>query len=141
MTRIYVVGSLRRGRVREVANELRERGFDVFDDWHAGGPDADAHWQSYEVERGRSYVEALGGRAADHAFSWDMQHLACADVVVLVSPPGKIGGFSSGLELGWAKGCKKRVYILLDGEPERWELMAKLVDDIFYTLPELLGAL
>jgi arylsulfatase A-like enzyme len=138
--RIYVVGSLRQGRVRETAEALREHGYDVFDDWHACGPDGDTHWQAYETERGRTYVEALEGRFAYHNFRFDWSHLVSSDVVVLVSPPSKVGGFSAGVEIGWAAGKGKRTYILLDGEPDRWELMAKFADQILYTIEELVQA-
>jgi hypothetical protein len=53
------MGSLKHDVVPTVAWELREHGFDVFDDWHASGPEADHHWRNYEVARGKSYKEAL----------------------------------------------------------------------------------
>ena len=39
---------------------------EVFDDWYAAGPEADDYWKSYEINRGRDYIDALSGRAARH---------------------------------------------------------------------------
>ena len=141
---IYLVGSLREGRVRDVAHTLREAGHEVFDDWHACHPDADDHWRSYEIERGNTYQEALQGPFARNVFQFDLGHLHMAEAVVLVAKPGKIGGFSAACELTWASQNDKHTFILLDGEPERWDVMALLAVrpwNILSTTDELVKAL
>lgn len=137
MTKLYIIGSLRNPRIRDIGNTLRAEGYDVFDDWHGGGPDADDHWQSYECSRGRNYVEALNGELAEHVFGFDLYHLSQADAGVLVAPAGK----SAHMELGWLLGQGKRGYILLDGEPERWDVMYKFASGVVFTEPDLLAAL
>lgn len=141
---IYLVGSLREGKVREVAHILREAGHVVFDDWTACHPDADDHWRNYELERGHSYREALQGPFASNVFNFDLDNLRMADGVVLVAKPGKIGGFSAACELTWAAHNDKHTFILLDGHPERWEVMALLAVrpwNILSTTDELVAAL
>ena len=137
MSKIYLIGSLKHGRVRDVAFELRAAGHEVFDDWHACGPDADADWQNYESERGRAYKEALQAPFAQHAFNFDLTHIKAADIGVLVLPAGKSGH----LELGYMIGRGQRGYILLDGEPSAWDLMYLIAHGIFYNIAELLEVL
>jgi nucleoside 2-deoxyribosyltransferase len=132
-TRLYLVGSLRDPNVPAVGNALREMGFDVFDDWFAAGPRADDEWQAYETKRGRTYVEALQGHAAQHVFDYDLEHLQDADAVVLIYPAGK----SAFLELGYAIGAKKKGYIYLTSEPERWDVMAKFASGVHTTIEGL----
>jgi hypothetical protein len=135
---IYLIGSLRNSVVRPVADALRGAGHDVFDDWHAGGPEADDIWQGYETERGRSYTEALAGKYATHAFEFDAENLCRCDAGVMVMPAGK----SAHLELGFLLGLGKLGYILLPyGEPERWDLMYKFADGIFYNVADLIEEL
>ena len=134
---IYLIGSLRHDRVAIVANELREQGFEVFDDWHAGGKIADDEWARYEKRRGHTYREALEGKAAMNAFMFDYNHLLMAKAGVLVYPAGK----SAHLELGWLLGRGKPGFILLDGEPERYELMVKFATAVCYNVEELVTEL
>ena len=134
---IYLIGSLRSPRVRQVALELRQAGHDVFDDWHACGAEADSEWRAYEMERGRSYQEALASLFAQHAFHFDLRHIQAADIGVLVLPAGKSGH----LELGYMIGRGQRGYILLDGEPEGWDLMYLLAHGVFYSVEDLLPRL
>lgn len=130
---IYVIGSLRQDRPAKVANELREAGFEVFDDWHSQGTDADEHWARYEKRRGRTYREALAGKAACHAFEFDRRHLEACAGAVMVMPAGKSGH----MELGWVLGQGRPGFILLDGEPERYELMVKFATAIVSSVEEL----
>lgn len=135
---VYLIGSLRSPRVPSIGNSLRERGYDIFDDWHAGGPTADDEWQRYEKARGRTYKEALKGYAARHVFEYDVQHLKRADAVVLVLPAGKSGH----LELGWALGAGKPGFILLEEEePERWDVMNLFATAVCGSLGELVEEL
>ena len=142
---IYLVGSLKHDRVREVAEALREAGHEVFDDWHASGPEADLHWQRYEQERGRNYAEALRGSFAWNGYSFDRGHLDKCNTVIAVAKQFKLPGRSSIAELTYAKHANhSRTKILLDGEPEEWDLMLLLVvdpGDIYYSLEKLVESL
>ncbi len=119
MKRVYVIGSLRNPFVQDVAQALRGPGIEVFDDWMAAGPRADDHWKEYEQHRGRSYVQALKGRAAQQVYNYDKSNLDRADIAVLVLPAGKSGH----LELGYMAGKGKPTYILLDSKDDRWDVM------------------
>lgn len=134
---IYIIGSLKNPRVVEIGNKLRELGHEVVDDWYAPGPDADDYWRDYERLRGRTYREALKGLHVGHVFAFDKYHIDRSQVVVLVMPAGK----SAHLELGYAIGSGKIGYILLDGEPERWDIMYRFANDVFYTVDELVEAI
>lgn len=116
---IYLIGSLRNEYVPEVAAKIREAGFLVFDDWWSAGPEADDCLRDYYKERGHSYAEALAAPAAQHIFQFDKKWLDECDAAVLVLPAGKSGH----LELGYAIGQGKPGFILLDGEPERYDIM------------------
>ncbi len=124
---IYVAGSMsNRSGVLEVSRRLRSAGHEVFNDWIMPGEEADAKWQEFEQAQGRTFLEALYAPHANNAFQFDKRHLDCADAFVLVLPCGKSGH----LELGYVAGKGKPTYILLNGEPEKWDVMylfAKLV--------------
>lgn len=134
MKRVYIIGSLRNPRVSEVAIEIRAAGFNVFDDWMAAGKIADDCWQAYETARGHSYIEALQGHAAQHVFAFDKQHLLEADAVVLVTPAGKSGH----LELGWSLGRGVPGFILMEQEPDRWDVMLQFATAVVPTVNELI---
>ena len=116
---VYLIGSLRNPEVPKIATILRDRGIEVFDDWHAGGEKADEEWMKYEQARGRDYHQALSGHAARHTFEYDKFHLDRADVAVMVAPCGKSGH----LELGYMLGAGKPGYIYMADDPERWDVM------------------
>lgn len=137
MKNIYVIGALKNPNIAKVAKDLRDLGFEVFDDWFAPGPHTDEYWQDYEQKRGRGFIEALAGDHADNVFRFDLRHLTRADIVVLVLPCGK----SSHLELGWALGQGKKGYILLPGEPERWDVMYRFATGVFTNLDALIHTL
>lgn len=129
---IYVMGSLRNPRVLEVTIALDKLGFEVFSEWFGTGPDADQFWQDYEKARGRTYLQALKGWAARNIFEFDKFHLDRCDAGVLVYDAGK----SAHTELGYLIGKGKPAYILLNGEPERYDVMANFATDVF---PDLKG--
>jgi hypothetical protein len=137
MARVYLIGSLKNRVVIDIANALEALGYDVFDNWMAAGPEADDYWQRYEQERNRSYADALRGIAAEHVFSFDKRYLDAADIGILVLPAGKSGH----LELGYIIGRGKRGIVLFDGEPERWDVMYLLAQDIFFSVDEMLDNL
>jgi hypothetical protein len=134
---VYLIGSLRNPRVPLVAEHMRERGLDVFDDWHAAGETADDEWQAYEQHRGRSYVAALDGAHARCVFDFDRFHLSQARAAVLVAPAGK----SAHLELGWMLGQGKPGYVYMDGEPERFDVMYRFCTGVFTDLDALVKVL
>jgi nucleoside 2-deoxyribosyltransferase len=133
MNRIYLIGSLRNPEIPRIGNYLREIGFEVFDDWFAGGKIADDEWQAYEQSRGRPYDVALGGYAAQHVYNFDLEHINSSNIGVLAMPAGKSGH----LELGYMIGKGKPGYVLFDKEPERWDVMYNFADGVFFDVKEL----
>ena len=135
---VYLIGSLRNPWVPKIAERLREAGYEVFDEWHSAGPNADDHLRDYAKARGLNHREALATYAAKNIFQFDKRHIERADVVVLVMK----GGLSAGVELGWALGKGKKGYVLYNGEdPERLDVMLQFADGIFYSVEELIGEL
>lgn len=134
---IYLIGSLRNPRIPVVARELRDAALSVFDDWFSAGPDADDCWQAYEKQRGRTFTEALHGAHARTVFNFDRTHIDASDAVVLVAPAGK----SAHLELGYALGCGKPGFILLDGEPDRFDVMYRFANGVYTSVFDLTEAL
>lgn len=133
---IYLIGSLRNHNIPFIARDLRGAGFEVFDDWFAAGPKADDCWQEYEKQRGHSFKEALAGKAATHVFGYDHEWLNQASAGILVMPAGK----SAHLELGYLIGQGKPGYILMDKEPERYDVMYRFATVVF-SMEELLQSL
>jgi hypothetical protein len=111
---------LRNPQVPLIAETIRKAtGFKVYDDWYGAGPKADDHWQEYEDGRKRTFREALAGEAAQHIFKFDKRLIDASDAVILALPAGKSGH----LEFGYARGIGKCAVILLDKEPERFDVM------------------
>jgi len=135
--KVYILGSLRNPRVPQVAAAVRSAGHQAFDDWFSPGPETDEHWQAYEKARGRTYKEALAGAHAEAAFWLDKSNLDTSDAGILVGPYGK----SAMAEMGYLRGRRVPVYVLLDGEPERYDLMLKFASSIHYDLDEILEKL
>lgn len=134
---VYIIGSLRNESVQDVANTFRGRGYDAFDNWFSAGREADDYWRDYEKQKGISFSEALRGRSAEHVFRFDKAYLDLCDAVVLVMPAGKSGH----LELGYAIGKGKPGYILLDEEPERFDVMPQFADVVTTDIEEIFTAL
>ena len=133
MKRIYLAGSLRNPLVPIIGNKLREYGYEVFDDWFAGGKHADDEWRDYEKARGHTYGESLKGWAAKHIFEFDKYHLDRTDGLIMVMPAGK----SSHLELGYTIGKGKPGYVLFDTVPERYDVMYQFATGVFFNIDEL----
>lgn len=131
---IYLIGSLRNPEVPVVAKALRDAGYEVFDDWYAAGPEADDYWQRYEQDRGHSYSVGLAGHAAQHVFGFDKTFLDRASAGILLLPAGKSGH----LELGYLIGRGSPGYILMPGEPERWDVMYNFASGVFTSVEALL---
>lgn len=134
---VYLIGSLRNPEVIALANRLRSQGFDVFEDWAAGGSEMDTCWQEYEKARGRTYAEALKGHHAQHVFEFDKLHLDRCDIAVLVLPAGRSGH----MELGYVIGKGKPGYILMDGEPDRFDIMYLFATGVFTSEEDLIAEL
>lgn len=138
--KIYLIGSLRNETIPDLGEYIRAfTKHEVFDDWIAAGPEADDYWRDYERKRGHNLKEALAGYAAQHVFDFDRHHLDTSDAVVLAWPAGK----SAHLEFGYCIGQGKPGWILLDGEPERYDVMlnfAKVTGGDIVTSPEELVA-
>jgi nucleoside 2-deoxyribosyltransferase len=137
MTSIYLISALKNEKIPLIGNQLRDAGFDVFDDWFSPGPDADKFLLQYEKLRGHGYKEALKGYAAQHNFTFDKYHIDRCDAAVMVMPCGKSGH----LELGYVIGQGKPGYILFEEEPERMDLMYNFATDVFFSVEELIPAL
>lgn len=137
MKQVYIIGSLRNPTVPHVAEDLRNVGFNVFDDWYAAGPEADDKWRDYEKQRGRTYTEALKGKAAQNVFAFDLTNLHTSDAVVLVAPAGKSGH----LELGYMLGRGKPGFVYFPEEPERWDVMYQFANAVHFNFDELISDL
>ena len=133
--KIYLTGSLRNKEVPVLGAKLRLLGFDVFDDWFAGGYEADDKWREYEEARGRTYFEALKGLEAKNIFEFDKYHLDTSDVGVMLLPCGR----SAHLELGYLAGQKKEPYILIPEDHGRWDVMYQFATRVFDSI-DALGA-
>ena len=133
---VYIIGSLRNPQVPVVATALRANGIDAFDDWYTAGPEADDIWKTYELERGRGYIEALEGYHAQHVFHYDKTHLDRCDGAVLVLPAGK----SCHLEFGYMIGQGKHGFVLLpENETERWDIMYAFATKVVTSIDELVS--
>lgn len=129
---IYIIGSLRNENIPVVGNAIRAAGFDAFDDWYGTGPKADDHWFDYEKQRGRTYAEALQGRAAQNTFALDRDNIMRSEGVIMVLPAGKSGH----LEFGFARGNGKPGVILFDKEPERYDVMYNFASKVTDSLAD-----
>jgi len=130
---IYIIGSLRNEKIPHIAKQLRELGFDVFDDWFSPGPEADEFWRKYEQVRGSTYKQALSNWAGKHVFEFDKFHINRSQIGVLIMPAGKSGH----LELGYMIGQGKPGFIFFEEEPERWDVMHQFATEICVTMDEL----
>jgi hypothetical protein len=137
VSKVYLIGALKNERIIALANLIEARGHEVFADWFSPGPDADVYWQKYEVARGRTFLQAIKGPHAKLICTYDYRWLQWCDVGVMVCPAGK----SAHLELGYLRGSGKHGYILLHGEPARWDIMYGLATGIFDDFNQLLEVL
>ena len=130
---IYLIGSLRNPEIPKIGKHLRERGFEVFDDWWSASDDADDWLRDYYRGRNFSYREILHSYAAKHIFAFDIHHLDRADIGVLVMPAGTSGH----MELSYMRGQGKSCYILFNKEPERVDIMHQFANDVFFDVTKL----
>ena len=134
---IYLIGSLRNKYVPFLGNKIRGLGFDVYDSWSAAGPEADDCWQEYAKIRGLTYKEALNDWSAKQVFEMDKRHLDRCDAAILVYPAGKSGH----LELGYMAGSGKLTFVLVDQEPERYDVMLNFATEVCLNEQELFDAI
>src|SRR5258706_12979219 len=130
---IYLIGSLANKNIPHIANRMRKRGFEVFDQWWSPGPLADSYLNHYAKIRGMGYKETLKDYAAQNIFEFDKKHLLRADAAVMVMGAGK----SAHLEFGFVRGLGKPGYILFDREPSRLDVMYQFASDIFFNEKDL----
>jgi hypothetical protein len=130
---IYLIGSLRNPAVGDVAKALRDKGYVVFDNWRAAGETADDAWRDYEQARNHSYKMALDGPSAKAIFEFDKRNLDHSDMAVLVMPAGR----SCHLEMGYMLGRKLPGFVLLDKDPERFDVMYRFCTSVCYSVAEL----
>lgn len=122
---LYVIGSLRNPEIPKIAKAIRDATeLELFDDWYSSSDDADDWWQSHERFKGRTYEQAINGYHASHVFAFDYLHLNRSVGGILVLPAGK----SAHLEAGFLRGQDKRLYILFDKEPERYDIMNRFAN-------------
>lgn len=131
---IYVIGSLRNPNIPNIGAQLRAAGYNVFNDWFSAGPGADDAWRDHEKSKGHRLKQALESPAAKHAFALDKEWLDKADIVVLALPAGKSGH----LEFGRATGQDKPSFVLLDNDPERYDLMYQFATGVAENMEDLL---
>jgi hypothetical protein len=135
----YVIGSLANIHIAGVAATLRAllgRDWEIFDDWHAAHPKADEEWRDYEIQRGRSYSEALRSEAAQNVFQFDKRHLDDTTHGILVLPAGRSGH----LELGYLAGRGVKTAILLDKDYDRWDVMYAFADIVTHDIKNVIAA-
>ena len=131
--KIYIIGSLRNPEIPKIENYLREQGIDTFAEWFGAGEIADDRWMEYQKGLGHNFQQALESYAAQNVFHFDKTHLDRCDAAVLILPAGKSGH----MELGYTLGRGKRGFILMDKEPERYDVMYNFATAVCLTKEEL----
>lgn len=135
---VYVGGSMKnRDGIRGVIKDLEKAGHQVFYDWIMPGEETDVKWKEFEESLGHSFIEALWGPHVGDVFEFDKSWLDAADAFVLVYPAGK----STHIELGYMVGLGKYTAVLLDQEPDRWDIMLRFADLVTYDIEEILDDL
>ena len=135
--RIYLIGSLKNPKIPEIGKTLRSKGYEVYDEWHCPGSEADENWQAYCKFNGLTYAQALEGWHAKQIYEIDKFHLDRADVGILVWPCGKSGHLEGGYLIGKGRKC----YILLEGEPDRYDIMTRMMTKVCPTLETIIKEL
>lgn len=131
---IYLAGALKNPNIPNIAAQLRAAGYDVFDDWFSAGPGADDAWRDHERAKGHKFKQALESPAAKHVFAFDSAWIERADIMVLALPAGKSGH----MELGIMLGRGKPGFILLDNDPERYDVMYQFATGVAENMTDLL---
>lgn len=150
---VYVASSWRNMMQSGVCAALKAAGIDHYDfknpeggtgfSWKQVRPDYDGPRATTEIrakgadwEPVEDYLAMVRHPVAIKGYESDFAAMQRADTFVMVLPCGK----SAHLELGWAVGARKRTIILLE-DPVEPELMYRMVDEMYTSLFDLLGAL
>ena len=136
MAPVYLIGSLKNSKIPEKANVLRERGWEVFDDWFSAGPEADKEWQNHEAVRGRPFEQAIGGFHAWEVYGFDKTHLERCDAAAIILPAGK----SAHIELGYAVGIWKPAVVYMPEQPSDYDVMYRFANVVVVGEPAELAA-
>ena len=142
---IYVASSWRNTFQPDVVRVLRDDGHRVYDfkedgdGWGEGnhGPggfswsEVDPAWQSWPDDIPR-YLDGLKHPRAVEGFYRDMDALQAADACVMVMPCGP----SASMEMGWAVGANRHVYVYIPGMREP-DLMVKMADHVTTDFSEI----
>lgn len=136
---VYLAGSLRNPKIPLIARNISDglRTSQIFYQWHSAGPNADDHWRDHMQSMGLTYAEALRQPASENVYNFDKKYIDASRCMVLAYPAGKSGH----LELGYHLGRGKPGFILLDGEPERYDVMTKFATGVASTVDELVDML
>jgi len=137
--KIYVASSWRNKYQPDVVKALREAGHDVYDFRNPEPGNNGFAWSSIDPEWERWTTEqfkaSLEHPIAKAGFNHDMKALSSAEATVLVLPCGR----SAHLELGYA--VLDQFTFVYSPEPMEPELMYRMVDGIYDSLPDLLEEL
>lgn len=143
--KVYLGGSLQNARISQLAHDLRSMlpvRTVVFDDWCAAHPKADDNWRDYEKAKGLDITSALEHSAGKQVYNFDRLNLLSSDVFVLVAPAGKSAHLEAGYMAGLREaGVGKKVYALVDNDPERYDVMYRFFDQVFTNQGDLVQAL
>lgn len=137
--KIYVASSWRNKQYERVVEFLRDLGHQVYD---FKQPHSAFSWADIDYLhtrwKAKEFRDALKSPLAEMGFKADMEALEQCDVCVLLLPCGS----SAHLELGFARGAKKKTIIYLDENLEKGlELMYKMADQVVVSNEELVEAL
>jgi hypothetical protein len=135
--KVYIGGSLSNANIVTVTALLETAGICAFSEWYTPGPEADVLWRNYEMALGHDYRTALKRPAAVNTFNFDKRHIDECDAFVMVLPCGK----SAHMELGYAIGSRKPGFILMENEPERWDVMYGFATAVVSSCDELIKEL
>lgn len=137
MSKIYVASSWRNRFQQAAVTRLRLAGHEVYDFRHPHPGNVGFHWseidpawKSWDAWR---YRAALENPIAQSGFKVDSNAMRWADTCLLVLPCGR----SAHIEAGWMKGHGRRLFIVLDDNPEP-ELMYMIADRICLTMDEVI---
>lgn len=138
----YVFGGLAdRDIIIPFAKLLERRAVgEAFIDWIGPGEEADSKLREYCKERGLDYKQTLETYAAKLPFFFDKFHINRTDVGISCKRLGKPPGKSANLEIGFALGSGKRVYMYAQDGSDSDGLYDGL-DGIFYDTEDLVEEL
>jgi hypothetical protein len=135
---VYIAGSMKnRDGILSVSKAVLAAGYDIFNDWISPGPETDENWREFAKAQGQTFIEALYGAHAQNVLNFDKTHLDASDAFVLVYPAGKSGH----TELGYMHGKAAPAFVLIDGEPERWDVMLGLSTRVVDKVEDLIAHL